>query len=81
MAWECAAYERHERLLDCDHPRAGVQVHVTTADGCSGRLCQDCAARIGVKSWPDLAERIAGPEQGLDVLQMFRALARRPAGR
>ena len=72
----CTDYRRHERLLDCDHPAAEVQVQVKMADGCSGRLCQACTDRLGVKHWPDLADRIAGPAEGLDVLQMLRALAR-----
>ncbi len=69
----CADYERHELLsLRCAHP-GRIQVQVTMDDGCSGRLCQDCFTRLDVKHWPGLADRIAGPEAGLDLLQMLRA--------
>jgi hypothetical protein len=71
----CADYELHERLLDCNH--AGeVMVAVRLDDGCSGRLCQECADRLDVKRWPGVTERIAGPGRGLDVLEMLRALRR-----
>jgi hypothetical protein len=72
----CTDYERHERLLECDHGRADVQVYVELTDGCSGRVCQDCMIRLGIKHWQDLGDRIAGPGGGLDALQMLRALAR-----
>jgi hypothetical protein len=77
----CTDYTRHERLLECTHETAGVQVHVELADGCSGRVCQDCMEQLGIKRWPDLADRIAGPAEGLDVLQMLRAVARRASSR
>lgn len=69
-------YELHEHLLDCTHDRAGTQVAVRLADGCSGRLCQDCYDRLDVAHWPGLSERIGGPAGGLDVLEMLRALRR-----
>ena len=69
----CTDYELHEKLLDCQHD-GGVQVQVELGDGCSGRLCQDCFTRLDVKHWPGLAGRIAGPGEGLVVLQMLRAL-------
>jgi hypothetical protein len=73
----CADYGLHERLLDCNHADP-VMVLVRLDDGCSGRLCQACDGRLGTKRWPGLAERIAGPARGLDVLEMLRAAARRP---
>ena len=42
-------------------------------DGCSGRLCQDCFTALDVRHWPGLADRIAGPAEGLDMLQLLRA--------
>jgi hypothetical protein len=71
----CADYERHELLVTACRHQAGPQVQVEMDDGCSGRLCQDCVTRLDVKRWPGLADRIAGPAAGLDVLQMARALA------
>jgi hypothetical protein len=70
----CDDYARHERLLECSGHDETVMVAVELADGCSGRLCPDCQARLGVRHWPDVADRIAGPAGGLDVLDMLRAL-------
>lgn len=72
----CTDYERHERLTECNHS-GGPEVQVQLTDGCSGRLCQDCDRRLDIRHWPDVAERIAGPADGLDVLQMLRALGGR----
>jgi hypothetical protein len=74
----CADPERHERLLlGCTHTgRGGVELQVSFADGCSGRLCPDCDRDLRIRHQPDLAERIAGPPAGLDALQMLRAAAR-----
>jgi hypothetical protein len=72
----CTDYARHEQLIVCDHPRASVEILIRLSDGCSGRLCPDCENQIGARKWPDIAERIAGPADGLDVLEMLRALAR-----
>lgn len=72
----CADYDLHEQLLGCNH--AGpVMVSVQLEDGCSGRLCPACDERLGVRRWPGLAERIAGPSRGLDALDFLRALRRR----
>lgn len=71
----CADYRLHEQLLGCNHA-AGVMVAVRLEDGCSGRLCLACDAELGVKRWPGLAERIAGPVRGLDALDLARAAAR-----
>lgn len=73
----CADYRLHERLLDCNHA-ARVMVAVRLDDGCAGRLCPACDAELGVRRWPGLAERVAGPVRGLDALEMLRALGRRP---
>ena len=68
----CTDYVRHEQLLDCPHA-GGIQVQVSMTDGCSGRLCQDCFTALDVRHWPGLADRIAGPAEGLDMLQLLRA--------
>jgi hypothetical protein len=72
----CSDYELHERLLECDGRHGGTQVQVTMSDGCSGRVCQECYVRLGIGRWLGLSERIAGPAEGLDVLQLLRALNR-----
>lgn len=71
----CTDYDLHEQLLGCAH-RGGTQVEVRLGDGCSGRLCQGCFTGLGVKQWPgyDADASVAGPEAGLDALQMIRAL-------
>jgi hypothetical protein len=69
----CADDQRHERLLDCTHVTP-TMVAVRMADGCSSTVCQDCDLALGIKRWPDVAERIAGPERGLTVLAMVRAV-------
>jgi len=56
---DCDDYRRHE--VWCRH-------------GCSGRLCPDCARTVGLKGWPDLRERMPGPPDGLDALEILRAL-------
>lgn len=68
----CIDYARHEQLLDCSH-RDGTMTLVKLADGCSGRLCADCEHRLGVRRWPDVADRISGPASGLDMLELLRA--------
>lgn len=75
----CTDYERHEQLLDCHHQGGGTMVLVELADGCSGRPCQDCYTRLDIRHWPDLTDRIAGPADGLDALEVLRVLGR--AGR
>jgi hypothetical protein len=70
----CDDYVRHELPLSCSHAsRAGTQVQVSFADGCSARLCADCEERLGIRRWPDLTGSLAGPADGLDLLQLLRA--------
>lgn len=71
----CADYQRHEHLLSCGHLQE-TEIQVTLKDGCSGRLCPDCDRELGIRHWPDLAERVAGPAAGLDLLQLLRAMGR-----
>lgn len=74
----CTDYERHEQLVSCTHRDCGTEIAVKVADGCSGRLCQGCDAQLGVRRWPDLVERIAGPSAGLDALELMRVLGQLP---
>ena len=67
----CVDFERHEVL--CPH-RGGTQVAWRAADGCSGRLCPTCWRTYAVAAWPDLAEEIAGPREGLDFLELLRVI-------
>ena len=71
----CANYRLHELLIGCAH-NAPVMVAIRLDDGCSGRLCPDCDQELGVRHWPGLAERLAGPATGLDALELLRALSR-----
>jgi hypothetical protein len=72
----CADPDRHERLLlGCLH-QGGVRVLVTFTDGCTGQVCQDCDRTLGMKRQPDLAERVAGPAGGLELLVLLRAVNR-----
>jgi hypothetical protein len=72
----CADWDRHERLLlTCTH-QANPMVLVTFADGCTGQVCGDCDRDLDMKHQPDLAERIAGPAEGLSTLVVLRALGR-----
>jgi hypothetical protein len=68
----CADYELHERLLECQHGGTS-QVQARFTDGCSARLCQDCFTALGVRRWAGLAEHVAGPRQGLDLLELLKA--------
>jgi len=71
----CTDYELHERLISCAHDEP-VMIAVRLDDGCSGRLCPACDAELGVKHWPGITERLAGPAAGLDALELLRALSR-----
>jgi len=71
----CSDYARHELLLDCPH-QDGVTVLIRLADGCSGRLCGECEHRLGARQWPGIVERIAGPADALDVLELLRAASK-----
>ena len=67
----CADYARHEAWCRCS---TSPKINWRTTDGCSGRLCPECAQRVDLRNWPDIEERIAGPEAGLDALELLRAL-------
>jgi hypothetical protein len=69
----CTVYELHEFLITCAH-REPVMVAVRLDDGCSGRLCPECDKALGMRHWPGVAERLAGPVTGLDALDLMRAV-------
>jgi hypothetical protein len=75
---DCADNARH--ALTCPHQASSIMVAWLAEDGCSGRFCEECDYRHGVKRWPGLAERIPGPAAGLDALELLRAVTHRRDG-
>ena len=68
----CQDITRHE--AHCAHQRAPAVTRWRAADGCSGRMCPACRTAHRLDAWPDIIDRLAGPPDGLDRLEVLEVL-------